>query len=56
MPIYKKFNFENWFFTDHDKSCLGDFAINLKQLEHNHPTAIAQEKFADTVVIPLLTS
>lgn len=55
LPMYKNFNFEDWFFVDNNKSCLGDFAININQLDNTgHPTKIAHEKFADLVVTPLL--
>ena len=55
-PMYKNFDFDNWFFIDSRKNCLGDFASNLGQLDDTgHPTVLAHEKFADTVVIPLLS-
>lgn len=55
-PMYMNFNFDDWFFVDNSKSCLGDFASDLGQLDTTgHPTDVAHEKFADSVVLPLLS-
>ena len=56
LPLYNAFDFENWFFVDDNKNCLGNFAEQMNELdESSHPTLVAHEKFADQVIIPLLT-
>ena len=56
LPLYNKFDFDDWFFVDTEKNCLGDLAHDMNELDHTgHPTTTAYEKFAQQVVIPLLT-
>lgn len=55
LPMYNKYNFDSWMFADNQKTCLGEFAKSLNQLNAtNHPTAVAHKLFADTVIIPQL--
>lgn len=45
-PIYNNLNFNNWIFLDKNKTCLGDFARRINQLDNYHPTELAHKKFA----------
>lgn len=55
IPLYQKFDFSNWFFTDNDKNTFGEFATSINEIDGtNHPTGIAHEQFATKFVIPSL--
>lgn len=56
-PIYNNFDFKNWIFLDEEKTCLGDFAIKIDQMDDSyHPTWVAHQKFADLFLAKLVSS
>jgi hypothetical protein len=47
LPIFKKFDFSNWFFLNDNKDCLGEYAHSINQMDETwHPTQLAHENFA----------
>lgn len=56
QDIFKKYKFDNWFFVDTNKNCLGEFAKDIEEIDSTgHPTSRAHEMFANQIVIPELS-
>lgn len=52
-PLYKSYDFSNWFFANTYRDGLSEFASSLQQLDETwHPTQLGHQIFCDQVVIP----
>jgi hypothetical protein len=55
--MYKNLNFENWFFTDAQRNCFGEYALErgLTTADGFHPTEEAHRLYAENIVVTNLT-
>lgn len=52
-PLYKNFDFSNWFFVNDQRDCFGEFASHdIATRDDSHPGPLMHQRFAQEIVLP----
>ena len=55
LSLYKNFDFSNWFFTNNNRDCFGEFALDdIRNRDDAHPSPDTHQRFATEILLPAI--
>lgn len=55
LSLYKNFDFSNWVFTNNNRDCFGEFALDdIRNRDDTHPSPDTHQRFATEILLPAI--
>jgi hypothetical protein len=55
IQLYKNFDFSNWVFTNDNRDCFGEFALDdIRNRDDAHPSPDTHQRFATEILLPAI--
>jgi hypothetical protein len=55
IPLYKNFDFSNWFFINEKRDCFGEYALDdIRNRDDAHPSTDTHQRFAREILLPAI--